>query len=127
MKYFICSLDSTCLLGIPSEHTERLIPAGRVSAAVCEREGDEVFISIPALLKLKDPAAPHGLILKSVSPVKTVLLSPRIDMELEIPEGDIQSLPEVLADMLKFSRGAYFKEQNIILILDTANLMEQVP
>ena len=130
MKYFICTLDrihnnSMCCLGIPAEKTERIIPASRVQTAVYETENEEAFISLPALFELKDKAAPHGLVLKpgraSSGPVK-VLLTPRINTEMEIPEVNIHRLPESLADMLVFFRGLCFVEQNMILILDPEKL-----
>jgi chemotaxis signal transduction protein len=110
-------------LGIPAEQTERIIPVTRVQRAVCETESQEVFISLPALLRQKDSATPHGVVLKSntgeSSAVKTVLLTPRIDVELEIPEESIHSLPEALGGVFKFFRGAYCTDKNVILILDS--------
>ena len=136
MKYFICVLDSIsfkslcykslCYLGIPADHIERIIPADRALGAVHETEGEEAIVSIPALLKLKEQTAPNGLILKTPGPVKNMLLSPKIDVELEIPEDDIYSLPEALAEGLRFLRGAFFTEQKLILILDPQKLIESV-
>ena len=132
MKYFICALDSIssfkslCYLGVPAEHIERIIPADRAATTVHETEGEEAFVSIPALLKLKDSATPHGLVLKAPGPLKTVLLSPKIDVELQIPEEGIHSLPEALAGGLKFFKGAFFTEQKVILILDPEKIMESL-
>ena len=104
MKYFVCALDSIShsptSLGFPAEHTERIIPAGRLQSSVYETENDEVFISIPVLFKLKDNTAPHGLVLKASRFVRTVLLTPKIDVELEIPKENIHPLPEALAEKL---------------------------
>ncbi|MCL2008014.1 MAG: hypothetical protein FWG77_08020 [Treponema sp.] len=116
MKYFISTLlgsDSgtgNCLLGIPSESTERIIQA---------EQNDEVFISIPALLKLKDKTTHHALVLKS----KKVLLLPKIDVELEIPEEEIQVLPKTVAELFNYFRGVYLG-QSMILILDPEKLPE---
>ena len=131
MKYFICALDnisfkSQCYLGIPADHIERIVPVDRAAAAVHETEGEEAFISIPALLKLKDSAAPHGLVLKAPGPPKTVLLCPKIDVELEIPEEGIHSLPKALAEGLAYLSGALFTEQKLILTLEPEKLIESV-
>ena len=119
MKYFICTLACTdsgaenCLLGIPSERTERIIPVSQVQT--------EDFISIPALLKLKDESVHHGLVLKS----KKTLLLPRIDVELEILEEEIKTLPKTIDELFGYFRGAYFGS-NMILILDPEKLLEYV-
>jgi hypothetical protein len=129
VKYFICTLDKVNL-GIPAELTDRIIPVSRVQTAVTESENQEVFISLPALFQLKEIAAPHGVVLKAnaggskpAAVVTTTLLTPRIDIELEIPEENIHRLPEALADMRYFS-GAYFNGPHLILILNPEKLME---
>ena len=130
MKYFICALTrhtlrgdnsiaGNCLLGIPSESTERILPASGAQADFDETGNEEAFISIPALFKLKDQAAHHRLVLKK----KRTLLLPRIDVELEIPEGEIQALPNTLNEMFGYFRGIYFG-QNMVLILDPDKLLE---
>jgi hypothetical protein len=91
-----------------------------------------VFISLPALFRQKDTAAPHGLVLKPKAPnsadakeasaVKTVLLTPKIDVEIDIPEDGIHTLPQALAGEFVYFRGAYCGEANIILILDPDKL-----
>ena len=127
MKYFICALGKISL-GIPSEQTERIIPVTRVQAAVCETENQEVFISLPALFKQKDSAAVHGVVLKSgagvSSAVKRVLLAPRIDVELEIPEEGIHSLPKAFAGVFRHCRGAHCTGNSVILILNPEKLTE---
>ena len=129
MKYFICALD-TVHIGIPAERTERIIPVTRVQTAVYETENQEAFVSLPALFRQKDTAAPHGVVLKSgaeslaAGAVKTVLLTPRIDIDLEIPEESIHGLPEALAGMFRYFRGACFNGQGVILILNPVKLVE---
>jgi hypothetical protein len=100
---------------------------------VRETENQEVFISLPALFRQKDsggnpPPAPHGIVLKSPdgepSAVKTVLLTPRIDAEVELPEEGIHSLPEVLSGAFRNFRGAYCTDTEVILILSPEKLME---
>ena len=134
MKYFICALDKTnstpaSYLGIPTEFAERIIPITRVQTAVYETEDEEAFISLPLLLEQKEAAAPHGIVLKnsqnaSTCPnLKTVLLSPRIDIDMEIPEERIHGLPEILTEKLRYFSGACFNEQSLILILNPEKLI----
>jgi len=127
LKYFICAPEKINI-AIPAEQTEHIIPNTRVQEAVCETENQEVFISLPVLLRQKDCAAPHGIVLKSnageSSAVKTVLLTPRIEIETEIPEEKIHSLPEAMGGLFKYFRGAYCTEQNVILILNPKKLKE---
>ena len=127
MKYFICALD-TLTLGIPAEQTERIIPVTRVQTSVTENENGQAFISIPALFKQKENSAPHGLVLKS-APSKTVLLTPRIDIDLEIPEESIRPLPETFSGLYPFIRGVFFtgNSEKMILIFDPKKLMENLP
>ena len=128
MKYFICALDEIDI-GIPAEKTERIIPANRVQNAVCETEAGTSYISLPLVLMQKNSAAPHGIVLKpsaAQAAQKTVLLTPRIEKEEEIPEEDIHSLPESLAGLRGFFRGAHFTKENVILILNTEKLTESI-
>jgi len=144
MKYFICNLDrinygsgngNSACLGIPAGHTERIIALKRIQNILYESgsEGEaEVFISLPVLLELKDTAAPHGVVLKTKGAPgadtrgKTVLLAPKIENEIEIPEEEIKQLPGALAEILTFFRGAYFSGQDLIYILDPIKLVEDV-
>ena len=129
MKYFICALGRISL-GIPSEQTERIISVTRMQDAVCETENQEVFISLPALLRQKETAAPHGIVLKPgagqapVNTAKTTLLTPKIDAELEILEENIRSLPRVMGGSYRYFRGAYCTDKNVILILNPQKLLE---
>ena len=129
MKYFICSLD-TINIGIPTEQTQRIIPVTRIQTALydSETEDKKLFISLPVLLGQKDPAAPHGVVLKNSAADRdtTILLTPRIDKDLEIPEENIRRLPGALAGWLKYFRGGYFNGQNLILILDPEKIMEKI-
>jgi len=126
LKYFVCAIDKINI-GIPAEQTERIISVTRVQNAVYENENQEVFISLTALLQQKDSAAPHGVILKSnagESAAKIVLLTTRIDVELEIPEEDIHSLPKAMGGLFRYFRGAYCGDQSVILILNPEKLMD---
>jgi len=138
MRYFICALGSINL-GIPAEQTERIIPLSRAQTNVYETDvyeteasSEGAFISLPALFR-QGGAAVHGLVLKNTGPapaengqVKTILLAPKIDTDLEIPEDAIHALPETFAGVFSFIRGAYFDEdaQNLILILDPKKITE---
>ena len=132
MKYFICALGSAhsrINLGIPAEQTERIVSVTRIQDAVCETENQEVFISLPALLRQKNTAAPHGIVLKPLASqppntAKTTLLTPKIDSELEIPEEGIRSLPRVMDGAYRHFRGAYCAGTNIILILNPEKFRE---
>ena len=129
VKYFICALGTSAKLGIPAEQTERIIPVSRLQTSVYETENDDAFISIPALFRQKDIAAPHGLVLKGGRDDgngKTILLTPKIDIDLEIPEENIHSFPEAFAGLYTFIKGACFSggSQNVILILDPEKLTE---
>ena len=130
MKYFICALDKINI-GIPSERTERIIPVTRIQTAIYEvnneNETQMAYISLPLLFQQKNYDAPHGLILKPADATKTqktVLLTPRIDIEVEIPEEEIQRLPEALEGLLKYFMGAHFTGENLTLILNTIKLTE---
>ena len=130
MKYFICNLDminnnTTGYLGIPAEKTERIIPVNRVQTVVYETENQEAFFSLPVLFQLKDRTTVHGLVLKpeaSCGMVKTILMTPRINTEIEIPEENIHRLPESMTETLVFFRGVCFDDKNMILILDPEKL-----
>jgi chemotaxis signal transduction protein len=109
-------------VGIPAEQTEKIISVSRTQTAVRETENGETFISLPALFRLND-SAPHGVVLKNQTP-KTVLLTPKIDIDLEIPEENMGSLPESFSGWSRYFRGACFNEHNMILILDPEKLKE---
>jgi len=127
-KYFICAIGRINL-GIPAQQTERIIQVTRIQDAVCETENQEVFISLPALLRQKDRSAPHGVVLKPLvsqppNTAKTTLLTPRIDAELEIPEENIHKLPKAMDGAYRHFRGAYCNDKNVILILAPEKLQE---
>jgi len=128
LKYFICALGKINI-GIPAQQTERIISVTRIQGAARETENNEVFISLTVLLGQKETAAPHGIVLKHLASQppdapKTTLLTPKIDAELEIPEEEIRSLPEVLGGSYKKFRGAYCADKKIILILNPEKLLE---
>ena len=129
MRYFICAIGNVTL-AIPAEQTERVIPVERRQTGVYESEDSEAFISIPALFRQTDTAIPHGLVLKNAAAGgnKTTLLTPKIDIDLEIPEEKIHRLPEVFAGVFSLLRGVFFGGDNggMILILDPVKLRKLV-
>ena len=132
MRYFICAIDTkncASCLGIPAQLTERIIPVKGKQIAIHETGEQEIFISLPRLLKQEDPdhteAKFHGIVLKNMD-VKTVLLVPQIDMDMEIPEESIHPLPELLSASLRYFAGAFFSGKNMVLILDPKKLLEYI-
>jgi chemotaxis signal transduction protein len=55
---------------------------------------------------------------------KTILLTPKVDIDLEIPEENIRGLPASFSGWSKYFRGACFNDQGVILILDPQKLKE---
>jgi hypothetical protein len=127
LKYFICALGKT-YIGIPSGQTQQIISVTNARGAENEMDNQSVFISLPELFQQKDSAAPHGLILKSSAgepyKTRTVLLTPKIDAELEIPEEDIHSLPKAMTGVYRHFTGAYCTDQKIILIINPEKIIE---
>ena len=114
-------------LGIPARQTERIIAVTRIQDSARETENQEVFISLPVILRQKDITAPHGIVLKSGAEcAKTTLLTPKIDAELEIPEEDIHTLPKAMDGVYRHFRGAYCTDQKVILILNPQKLLEAI-
>ena len=119
MKYFLC-MFGTVYLGIPSERTERVISVFRKQSSVCEIENQDVIISLPLLFGRADLSAPHGIVLKTDNEKRTpVLLAPPLDIDLEIPEENIFTVPKTFEKMLRYCNGACFinKDQKERLVL----------
>ena len=131
MKYFICSFGALNL-GLPSEQTEKIISVDRIQADVYETAERETFISLPALLRQKDTASPHGLVLKSLNAGDfaagaVILLTPKIDVELDIPKEKITGLPQVFTGVFSFFSGACFLDSaagrcDLVLLIDLKKL-----
>ena len=137
MKYFICALDKI-QIAILAHKTERIIQSPRIMSTVFEtqtiNDGEmEVFVSLPKLFLLHDTAAPHTFVLKtclmpsSDLKVKILLLTPRIENEIDIPEETIQQLPQALADLHGYSKGIYFSNQTMTIILNIEKILEKLP
>jgi hypothetical protein len=125
LKYFVCALGKTNI-GIPARQTQQIISVANAHGA--ENENQSVFISLPELFQQNDNPALHGLVLKTSAgepyKVRTVLLTPKIDAELEIPEEEIHSLPKAMAGVYSHFTGAYCADQKIILILNPEKIIE---
>jgi hypothetical protein len=125
MKFFICSLERI-LLGIPAEDTERIVPVPRVQNSLFETDADGGYIFLPALFKKSTPAL-HGMILKPRNlSRRLVLLVPRIDTDLDIPDDKIRLMPGALAGVFPCFREACFLKEDLILLLQTEKLVETV-
>jgi len=123
--------------GIPAESTGQIIPFSRVQNSLCETAGSEVLISLPVLYQESSPArrgvrqtftTPHGLVLKlSVSGgKKIVLLTPKIEKDMEIQDENVHRLPDLFSGAFKFIRGVFFNEENPVFILNPEMLTESV-
>jgi len=143
MKYFICTLEkktaaesqpaqnspvAAIQLAIPTMHTERIIPVTTIQTAAYETKDEAVSVSLPMLFHQKSAATPHGVVLRTEpdSNPKTVLLTPGIDRDLEIPEENIHQLPGIFARLSRYFKGVYFDNQNLILLLNTEKFMEGI-
>ena len=130
MKYFICALN-TFNLGIPADLTGRIINAERTQTDIFETEDDIAFVSIPALFRQKNSTL-HGLVLKTGAvickwPGSIILLTPRIEIDLEILDEEIRPLPDSFSGAFFFVKGAFFSAgQNMIMIIDPEKLLEKI-
>ena len=128
MKYFLCAFD-TIYLGLPSERTERIISVSKIQSSVYETDEQNTFISLPLLFRYSVLPAPHGIVLKSEEEEKKIiLLVPPLDIDLEIPEKDIYSVPKAFSGILHFIKGVCFinrdQEDRLIFILDIEKLIK---
>jgi hypothetical protein len=124
MKYFMCVLDGM-VLGIPSAAVARIIPAPRTQDVLCEIQEGELFISLPILFDKNSVTAPHGIILRE-GKKQTILLAPRIETDIDIPEEKIETLPALIGERLSWLNGAYFTKSTLVLLLDTVNLLQHL-
>ena len=128
MKYFLCTFDQV-YLGVLSECTERVISVSRKQTSIMESEKQEVFISLPLLFGRADLGAPHGIVLKSKNNErKTTLLAPPLDIDLEIPEEEIFTVPKAFGGRLCYFKGACFikkeQEERLVFTLDIDKLLK---
>ena len=141
MKYFICTLgrenpaetqsgqssnDETIQLGIPTNHTEKIIPVTRIQTVDHETKDEEISVSLPVLFLQKSAATPHGVVLRSDCTPKTVLLTPGIERDLDIAEESIHQLPGIFTGLSRYFKGVYFDNKNLILLLNTEKFGEGI-
>jgi hypothetical protein len=117
MRYFICEICEL-RLGIPADRVERIIQVGQ------KAENEQAYVSLPALFREKDADASHGIVIKTTGAIKTVLLAPKIDIDLEIPDEAIHALPKAFSGFYRHFSGLCFDRQNLILILEPDKLTE---
>ena len=120
MKYFLCAIDNICL-GIPQDNSAHIISSSAI-------EDNDLIISLPQLMNCPNILTPHGIVLKPVnSNRKTILLTPPIDIEIDIPDEDIHDTPRAIAKILPFCNGAcfikYTNGENLIFTLDIMKIM----
>ncbi|MDR0526113.1 MAG: hypothetical protein LBG90_09635 [Spirochaetaceae bacterium] len=103
MKWFLCPWDDM-FLGVPADRIERLFIAS---------PQNEEGLSIPQMFHRPVPA-PHAASLK---PKGTILLLPRIDIDLDIPDAEIHAMPRAFGEKSLFA-GACFRNGDLILLLN---------
>ncbi|MCL2833590.1 MAG: hypothetical protein FWD78_10510 [Treponema sp.] len=123
MKYFVCSLTGINL-GIPAEKIGRISDADLTQKKIIETINEETVILIPALFGQAETAAPHALHLKN-NLSGTILLTPKIDIDLEIPDSEIKRLPAAFAGVYTYISGVCFESSGgMVLILNPDKLAE---
>ena len=115
MNYFICSFDKS-LLGIPSAKIEKILSFE--SSSEIKKQ-----VSIPALFKLNDSKIVHALILKEKD---ALVLCPKIEVEIDVQEDSIKTLPVLLSHRFNCIQGLAFVKDDLVLLLDTDKLLEVV-
>ena len=131
MKYFLCAFDRI-FLAIPSDCAERIIPVSEIplppiedgSSGVGKRE---LLISLPHLFGRPEFPAPHGIVLKSeIARKKAILLVPPIDVDIDIAQNEIHSIPISIGRVLSFCEGIFFivknQEERLVLTLRIESL-----
>ena|GEM_PF-3210983 len=138
MKYFICNTENNSaltgisLIAIPSEKIEKIYSTEILPEKLINKHEGEIHISIPLLLDLKNKIPSHALKIKTIKieekyiAEKAVLLCPKVDIEIDIPDENIQPLPIALKKLFSFFSGAFFEENKLYLILEPEKIMEHI-
>ncbi|MDR0569128.1 MAG: hypothetical protein LBG87_07985 [Spirochaetaceae bacterium] len=108
MKWFICAFDGV-FLGIPGDQISRLF----IAPPETESAGPEKPLSISKFFRRNVPT-PHAASLKRTG---QVLLLPRIQIDMDLPDEKISPMPKAFGENPPFS-GAYFRENDLILFLN---------
>ncbi|MDR2952997.1 MAG: hypothetical protein LBU82_07120 [Treponema sp.] len=128
MKHFLCAFDAL-YLGLRADRVERVfsLSAARQLESGAGEEG--ACISLPALFGRAGFASPHGIVLKPFDNEKKItLLSPPLDIDVDIPEESVYSLPRALQGGLRFASGACFlakEKERLVLILDLEKISRE--
>jgi len=129
MRYFICALDASNMIrfGIPAESTGHIIQISRSQSSFVENADNDVFVSLPALFK-QSFTTPHGVVLKleNSSEKKVILLTPKIEKDIEIPDNKVRALPKVFSGPFVFFNGMFFSDDNPVFIFNPKKLTERV-
>jgi hypothetical protein len=123
MRFFLCGFNDF-LLGVPVSAVSSLMTFSREAREPVEREGGDVFYSLPRYFGVRDQETRHGIILKplfsgvlqitdersgpAVLPEaaqeaapeaagRNVLLVTAVDREADIAREDLYPLPKLLA------------------------------
>ena len=118
MRCFICTFEMI-RFGIPAECTEKIIQLSRTQNSLHETIDNDVLVSLPSLFR-QDFTTLHGLVLKLsiLEGKKIILLTPKIEKEIEIPEGSIYGLPDIFSGPFIFFRGVFFSNENPVFIIN---------
>jgi len=113
--------------GFPAASTEQIIQLSREQNSFCETGNNEIFISLPVLFRQRFTAF-HGLILKLIvsQDKKVILLTPKIEMDMEIPDDKVHGLPEVLSGPFIFFKGVFFNDDKPVFILNPEKLLGNI-
>ncbi|MCL2442869.1 MAG: hypothetical protein FWD13_05315 [Treponema sp.] len=113
--------------GIPAEYTEKIIQLSREQNSLYETVNNDILVSLPALFE-RNFSTLHGLILKLsvLEGKKIILLTPKIEKEIDIPDGCIHSLPNVFSGPFVFFRGVFFSDENPVFIINPEKISGRV-
>jgi len=105
--------------GIPAEYTEKIIQLSREQNSIFETADNNIFVSLPALFR-QSYSTLHGLIMKlsDSKNQKIILLTPKIEKEIEIPDGCIHRLPDMFSGPFVFFMGVFFSDENPVFIFN---------
>ena len=120
MRYFICAFGKIGF-GIPAESTERIINLSHSQNSFMESaDADkEIYVSLPALFK-QNFTTPHGLVLKFCvsEDRKIILLTPKIEKDMVIPDENVRRLPKVFAGPFVFFNGMFFYDEIPVFVFN---------
>jgi hypothetical protein len=102
-----------------------------------------VYLSLPLVFGKSECQVRHGIVLKRcpgellaafkiesvMEPSARVILStPRIETDMEIPDGEIRSLPSFMGrpELLPWLSGAVFSGKTMILTVDMEMLLKKI-